>query len=70
MKGDGDVLGHFSDLEGVLSLQQMARMARGLRADEKVDTPITQLVGKHDLVTNLYRDKGGWKAYTTREVSR
>jgi hypothetical protein len=48
----------------------MARVDRGMRADEKIDTPITQFVGKHDVVTNLYRDRVGWKAYTTCEVSR
>jgi hypothetical protein len=41
-----------------------------MRADEKVDSPITQLLGKHDLVTNLYPDRVGWSAYTTCGVSR
>lgn len=45
-------------------------MARGLRPDEKIDTPITQLLGKHDLVTNVYPDRVGWAPYTTCEVSR
>lgn len=53
-----------------LCFHQVKRVARGLRADEKIDTPVTRLLGKHDVVTNLYRDRDQWRPYTTREVSR
>jgi hypothetical protein len=45
------------------------RVGRGLRADEKIDTPITQLLGKHDLVTNCSLNRVGWSTYTTSTVS-
>jgi hypothetical protein len=62
--------GRFLDHLNGCAYKKVERVARGLRADEKLNTPVTQLVGKHDPVTKLYRDRIGWNTYTTCEVSR
>jgi surfactin synthase thioesterase subunit len=50
-------------------MQQVARISRGLRPDEKVDVPILQLLGEKDPVTTLDKEtKTGWRPYTTSEV--